>query len=80
MIAALFHPGDLGLSGLLLMLLILVGVPALVILALGYAVYKGLSAKTGAFTTINLEGRLEPDDKHGGGADRAGLHAEGRRG
>jgi hypothetical protein len=60
MIFALLHPGDLGLSGLLLVLLVAVGVPALVLFVLASAVYKGLQAKKDTFTVINFEADNEP--------------------
>ncbi len=62
MFITLLHPGDLGLVDWLSILSVLLGVPALVIGILAFAIYKGLSEKKGSFTTINLEGNFESDN------------------
>jgi hypothetical protein len=71
MLATLFHPGDLGLLGLLELLLLVVGIPALVISVLAYAIYKGMSVQKKTFTTIHLEGKVEPYRERGRRADSA---------
>ena len=65
--AALFHPGDLALSDWLMILFVLLVVPALVLGALAWAVYKGLTASRESLTALNVEKNLEPNDEGGGG-------------
>lgn len=68
---ALLHPGDLGLTGLMLLLLVLIGIPALVIFVLASAIYKGISVKKESFTVLDLEKHLEPTNENGNRKRRA---------
>lgn len=70
MTIALLHPGDLPLWTLLLALFVIIVVPALVLGALLFAVYKMLSAKRGEVKTIKLEENRGPNAASGDGTDR----------
>jgi hypothetical protein len=71
MTIALRHPGDLSFWWLLLALFLIIGIPALVLVGLAFAIYKGLSVKRETFTAINLEEDRGTTDASGDGADRA---------
>lgn len=70
MYSALLHPGDLGLTNLLIVLLTIVGILALVIFVFAGTIYKSVSAKKESFTVLNLENNLEPINEGGEPAKR----------
>ena len=50
-------------TGTLLLLLVVIGIPALVIFAFASAIYRGVSVKKETFTILDLEKNIEPTNK-----------------